>query len=378
LKKYIIFFILLYFNLTYIWSNPVDITAIAKISELVFNDSTHWTMELLFPFVGYQSRSTDSIIFRISNIEAKLKVTYPDGIQMGVINADSLSVPLFINRNGDKIEIDTYSHRNSIQMLRQDLLIFGDYNGASVGKPESGYSIIRNFVKAERNPLTIDCLTKIPSIGVVNDTVGLGGLMKGNIYDNENKPVTRLKGFPVFQEYYYEMDTPININPDGTYQTQIFRKFEKEKKDHLFVGINDFPGWSDTVAIEPIELNDIHPDTVVIQDIHLKNNKYVLSAVKDDVFPKSDEFVLINYPNPFNSATNFYIKVPENLKRKPGNICIYNTNGKLVRKIILKEGAGTSWDGTDMNGHSMTSGTYYYQLNIEKQIIKSGSMILLK
>jgi hypothetical protein len=378
MKKVIIFIISILFIQAQIRSNPVDNTAIAKLSELVFDDSTHWTMELLFPFDGYQSSSTDSIIFRISNIEAKLKVTYPDGIQIGVINADSLSVPLFINRNGDKIEIDTYSHRNSIQMLRQDLLIFGDYKGASVGKPVSGYSIIRNFVKAERNPLNIDCLTKKPSLGVFNDTLGLGALMKGNIYDNDNKPVTKLKGFPVFQEYYFEKDTPLTIYADGTYQTQIFRKFEKEMKDHLSVGINNFPGWSDTVAIEPIELKDIHPDTVVVQDIHLKNNEYVLSSVKNNVLPESEALILINYPNPFNSSTNFYIKVPEKLKRKQGDICIYNTSGRFVKKIILKEGLRSSWDGTNENGHMMPSGLYYYQLNIDKQMIKSCSMILLK
>jgi hypothetical protein len=376
MKKYIVIIILLYFNQTYIWSNPVDNTAVAYLSELIFDDSTHWTMELLFPF-EYQSSITDSIVLRISNIEAKINITYIDQIQIRVINADSLSIPLMINRSGDKIEIDTYSHRNSIQMLRQDLLIFGDYKGASVGKPVSGYSIIRNIVQAGQNPLTIDCLTKKPSLGEVNDTVGLGGLMKGNIYNTDKKPVTKLKEFLV-AACYFEMDTPLTIFQDGTYQTQIFRKFDKEIINNLYVKLYDFDMWSDTVAIEPFELNDIHPDTVVVQDIHLKNNEYVLSSVKNDILPKSEDLILINYPNPFNSSTNFFIKVPEQLKRKPGNICIYNAVGRLVKEISLKEGSVASWDGIDMNGHLMPSGIYYYQLNIDGRMTKSDSMILLK
>ena len=376
MKKYVLFFGSLFLIWNFSWSNPVDNTPVTRFSELVFDDSNHWIMELLFPF-GYAATITDSIIIKVSTGKAKLKVEYQDGIPIAVITSDSLSVPLAINRSADKIEIYTYSNQNSVQMLREDLLIFGNYAGATVGQPVSGYSIIRNTMQVNYNHLTIDCLTKNSSLGAFNDTLGLSGLMKGNIYDMDNNPVTKLKIFPA-SPCYFEMDTPLTINSDGTYTTKIFRKFATDIKDHLTVRLVDFDGWRNSVAIEPFELNNIHPDTVVIQDIYLKNNDYIITYVEDNIQPQSDELTFISYPNPFNLSTNFFVKMPGQLKGKSGIINIYNASGQIIKTIHLKDGARAKWDGTDINGIIISSGIYYYQLNIDNQMLKSGSMILLK
>jgi hypothetical protein len=37
-----------------------------------------------------------------------------------------------------------------------------------------------------------------------------------------------------------------------------------------------------------------------------------------------------------------------------------------------------SWDGRDAVGSVMPSGVYYYKLNVDKQVLRTGSMILLK
>ncbi len=377
MKKKVLFIILLFLIQPVMWSNPIDTTPHTQFSELVFDDSDIWTMELLFFPFEYEPFNADSIIIKVSGGTAKVIVEYQETSRIGIITSDSLTHPLSINRSGDKINIYTYSNQNSIQIIRQDSLIFGDITGATVGQPVSGYSIIRNIVEAMSNPLTIDCLTKNPSLGVVNDTLGLSGLMKGNIYDMDNNPVTKLKIFPA-SPCYFEMDTPLTINTDGTYTTQIFRKFVTNVKDHLLVKLVDFDMWQDTLAIEPFELNDLHPDTVVIQDIHLKNNDYIISAVADNVPPQSEKLTVINYPNPFNLSTNFFVKIPERLKGKPGNINIYNTNGRIVKNILLKIDSNTKWDGTDKNGIIVPSGRYYYQLILDNQKMRSGTMILLK
>ncbi len=377
MKKVKLIFILLLGVHSFLWSNPIDGTPVTTFSELVFDSNKNWTMELLFSD-RYQFYTMDSVIIKTSNIAAKLLISYQIGTQIYVITSDSLSVPLTINCDGDSIEIVTYSTLNSQHHIRQDILIFGNYPHASVGSTTLGYSsICRIFGEFNQNSWRIDCLSKNSSLGIVNNIAELSATLKGHIYDMNNEPVTQPKIFSVIP-CYFELETPLTINSDGTYTTQIFRRFPKILKDHLSVKSVDFETFYDTVAIQPFELNDIQPGTVVVQDIHLKSNEYIISAVEDKEPPRNNELTLINYPNPFNLSTNFFVKIPDRMKDKGGAINIYNTNGQLVKAIPVNESTTVNWDGRDKNGNIMPSGIYYYQLNIEKQMVKSGSMILLK
>jgi hypothetical protein len=258
-----------------------------------------------------------------------------------------------------------------------DELIFGNVPGASVGQPVSGYSIMRITWQENLNNITVDCFTQNSSLGVVNDTVGLSTTLRGHIYDMNNNPVTRLKALPV-SPAYFQLHAPLYLTGDGAYGTQIFRRFTTETVDHLSVRLVDFEGWSDTVAVGPFELNNIFPHDTVVQDIHLKSNEYVVTGVKNLEPPQPSEIELINYPNPFNASTNFFVKIPEQLQKKNGHISIYNAGGQLVKMIPLKRHAPVNWDGTDEHGGNMPTGIYYYRLDIDKQIMKRGSTILLK
>ncbi|MHB9013193.1 MAG: T9SS type A sorting domain-containing protein, partial [Ignavibacteriaceae bacterium] len=334
-----------------------------------------WTMEIYFPF-GYD-KSIDSVVFDVSNIKAKLKVSYSEGTQIGVITSDSLTTPLNINQDGDRIIIYTYSTNTNvptIKIVRTDSLIFGNYPGATVGPPVMSYSIMRIWTSNYSDYGALNCLTKNPSLGIVNDTVGLSGTMKGHIYDMNKNLVTNLSG-----GYSLGLEDILSINSDGSYTTKIFPT--PLKADHLFANYDNLEVFSGQIKIEPFELNEIHPDTVVAQDIILKDSCSfcaIVDAIKRYNPPQSDELKLINYPNPFNLSTNFYIKVPNNLKGKPGNINIYNVNGQLIRIIPVSGSSTMSWDSKDMNGRIMPSGIYYYRLVIDSQAMKNGSMILLK
>ncbi|MCK9425899.1 MAG: T9SS type A sorting domain-containing protein [Ignavibacteriaceae bacterium] len=364
MKKVKLIFMFFLGVLSFLSSNPIDDSPLTKFSELVFDNNNNWTMELLFPF-GYSPSLTDSIVFKVSNTEAKLSVRYQLGTFICVISSDSLSIPLEINRNGDKIKIYTYSYNSN--MVREDSLIFGNYPDALVGSPTAGYSTISRIFGY------IDCLSKNSSLGVINDTTGLSATLKGHIYDMYNNPVTQVKS-----PYYFMLETQLTVYSDGRYTTQIFRRFPTVVKDHLSAFVPNIQALRDTTAIEPFELNDIHPDTVVVQDIHLKSNKYVVTSIEGNEPLRSEEFTLINYPNPFNLSTNFFVKIPDRMNGKAATINIYDANGQLVRVITVNESTTVSWDGRDKNSCIMPSGIYYYQLNIEKQMMKSGSMILLK
>ena len=104
----------------------------------------------------------------------------------------------------------------------------------------------------------------------------------------------------------------------------------------------------------------------------------------DDELPPeliSDYGLAQNYPNPFNPSTKIAFKLSEqdieNAKLK-----IYNPKGQIV-KTFDNLSAGNSelgsvtWDGTDDNGHAVSSGIYMYKLKTtNKEYTKK--MIMMK
>lgn len=371
--KYKITLLLFLFLTTDILTNPIDGTQTAKFSELVFDENNEWKVEL-FLFSFYPT--VDSIIIQTKSSKAKVLIQWKEW-DYRVITQDSLSDPLFINSDGDSIMIMTYSSLEDQHYVRHSFLRYGD--GSSLGKPIHGYSISRIYTKDNYNNLVIDCLTKRPSLGMENVINSLCGYMKGKIYDADKQPVTNLVVYPA-SGTYFELFCSLNIHGDGTYDTKIFRRSDSQVIDHLIVKLYDwFEGVpKDTIEIESFTLNDIKPDTTVVQDIYLKSNEYVVTGVVNDK-PLLSDIVLINYPNPFNSSTNFYIRIPAGLRDKTGSLNIYNSNGQLLNSIKLENDYNNLiWNGTDFSGNAVSSGVYYYKMLIDRHVIKNGSMILLK
>jgi len=90
--------------------------------------------------------------------------------------------------------------------------------------------------------------------------------------------------------------------------------------------------------------------------------------------------LLGNYPNPFNPSTMIKFNV-SNEAIGLMRINIYSISGKLVRVLFVNvSGAGdyeAFWDGMDLNGKSVPSGTYIYILDMNNTLL-SGKMTLLK
>jgi len=85
-----------------------------------------------------------------------------------------------------------------------------------------------------------------------------------------------------------------------------------------------------------------------------------------------------NYPNPFNQNTRVHFSLPYAAQMK---LMVYNVQGKMV-KILMDAwkpaGPGEAiWDGTDLRGYAVPSGTYFYQLNAG-DLSAMGKMVLLR
>lgn len=83
--------------------------------------------------------------------------------------------------------------------------------------------------------------------------------------------------------------------------------------------------------------------------------------------------LLQNRPNPFNRMTAIRFTVPAHLNDKPRvRVCVYTLHGRLVKELtsgIKLVGRHTvSWDGSNASGHTVPSGVYAVQLQIDNEL----------
>ena len=86
-----------------------------------------------------------------------------------------------------------------------------------------------------------------------------------------------------------------------------------------------------------------------------------------------------NYPNPFNPATTIKYSLPQAADVK---LMVYNVMGQVVRTLVAEhQSAGryaVEWDATNNNGHSLSSGMYFYRLAAGGEFLETKKMLLLK
>lgn len=102
----------------------------------------------------------------------------------------------------------------------------------------------------------------------------------------------------------------------------------------------------------------------------------VFTNIKEE--SKQEEILLKTYPNPCKDKFNieYYLSKRQNIR-----IDIYNAAGSLVKVILDREQApgsySVSWDATDVNGHKLQAGLYFYRIESEYRT-RSGKIMLVK
>jgi hypothetical protein len=189
------------------------------------------------------------------------------------------------------------------------------------------------------------------------------------MYDKYNNLITNGNFSLVSTISFYIMpwdmiENPITLHSDGSYSTNVYsRKVVFQE----ILGINYY-------QIDSIELN-VNPGCQYEKDIHILDD---IVGVKGNKYEADYDIRVMNYPNPFNSSTNFAITIPSSQKYRQKQINIYNALGQKINSIALSNQLLEQWDGKDYTGKAAATGIYYYQLVMDNRIYKSGSMILLK
>jgi hypothetical protein len=142
------------------------------------------------------------------------------------------------------------------------------------------------------------------------------------------------------------------------------------------------PGSPETAVIGVNPQESFWMRVVVLDEGGLKAFSNMASLVATDVRPEPEavpeDYILPNYPNPFNATTHlaFSLSRPGRVK-----ITIFDERGRRVQTLMdrtVTRGEHTiAWNGSDGQGRALPSGTYLYLIDtpVQREV---GKMLLLK
>ena len=116
-------------------------------------------------------------------------------------------------------------------------------------------------------------------------------------------------------------------------------------------------------------------------NIKTQNALSLMTGLNDDkpVINKSINSEV--YPNPGSNYTYIKLSIPENINSSKFNFEIFDLNGilqmQLSSNVIQSGDYLIKWEGTDLNGASVKSGTYYYKATIGNESI-NGNIVIVK
>ncbi|MBN1327424.1 MAG: right-handed parallel beta-helix repeat-containing protein, partial [Candidatus Cloacimonetes bacterium] len=105
------------------------------------------------------------------------------------------------------------------------------------------------------------------------------------------------------------------------------------------------------------------------------------AGTDDHLLPAVSDKTLSSFPNPFNPQTTIKLDLRAAELEHPVTLKVYNLKGQLVKtlikNVIIDDRSEISWNGSDQNGNSVTSGIYLVMLKTSRGIY-SQKMMLLK
>ena len=180
----------------------------------------------------------------------------------------------------------------------------------------------------------------------------------------------------------YEVGYPDGIQPENGSISCL--KFN----DYYVAGIQ----YSGTIGDSPTNIINlgIPFETIYPSDVRNQVMGRVLTFLKtatdiNDKNMSASSFPKIpvlhqNFPNPFNSSTSIIYEIP-GVKASSVILQIFDVRGREVTTLVnsIQENGNQRvvWDGKDKNGNTVTSGVYFYQLQID-DLKKTKKMLLIQ
>ncbi|MCD4819798.1 MAG: T9SS type A sorting domain-containing protein [Candidatus Cloacimonetes bacterium] len=169
----------------------------------------------------------------------------------------------------------------------------------------------------------------------------------------------------------------------------------------LFVGWRGYPenlsgiAYWDEQEQELVYMNSNLPNLEInrIEPFEYEGNPSVVCCTQEGIFYLTDyaknsddelsldeiSLSLSNYPNPFNPQTSIIFTI---LKESRIELTIYNTKGQRIKSLLKDNFAkgkySIIWTGDDELGNSVSSGIYFYKLNVDSKNEIIRKCLLLK
>jgi len=337
--KKIYFIIILTITGLSIYANPIAEPTIS-ISELYFDDSDNWKLELEYSGTNQSILTIDSVfLYSTSDTIILPKYNYIGSKGVFVITKDSLGSDFIIKRYADTINVVSYSRGHGISSK----LIFGNIPGASINYPRKGQSISSfgwpYFVKDNS-----------PTIGLVNDTLGVCGTVKGIVYDKYLKPV---------QHRTFCLDFIFETSENGEYVSRVYSKPSQFKELYYKKG----QGSYQRIHITEIKYV-MEPDSIIEMNIYLLDS--IISGIDESNYDKSPVQI---FPN--KASANSCLNVIVDLPVITSNIWLemVDINGKLIKKNKIRQKNNL----IDAPSHE---GLYLLNVSLDNQVISSKKIVI--
>ena len=292
------------------------------LSEIYFDDNGQWVIELLYSDAQQDQMPIDSIWIETSSGISRVRrfnITGTTGLI--IVRTDSLLSPLTIDPLKDSIQI-VYGMGDYKMPINP--VLYGNLVNSRINSPNKGQSIagIPNF--GFPREYSID---KSPTIGTMNDTIGMLGTITGHIYDKDTQLLSPKGG------WFLNIETGTYIYPkaDGSFSTRLYSKRNRIDKLYYYTSLSK--GFF--VNISPIDVS-MEPDSVVSMDIHLLDSFKV--GIKE--IHSGSESILKIFPNPVKGLTfNYEIGIPVNSTQC--YIDLVNLNGQKSCRFMIIENQGS-------------------------------------
>jgi len=216
---------------------------------------------------------------------------------------------------------------------------------------------------------------------------------ESEVADLEDITVDTLKAPLAFNYHLYNIESIVPEDPDN-----IFYSYDSLFDDDEPFGVlngtpvgvfNETASYSSALFSFPLYYMEEDESKNFITTF-LENYFSELSGSDEsDLIPTNDHFLLQNYPNPFNPETVICFQLSDQDDKLDTELAIYNVKGQKIRDLssdahlaqtVEIRGSryySITWDGTDDNGSSVSSGLYLYKFS-NGDLSSIRKMLLLK
>lgn len=321
-----------------IYANPISLPTV-EISELYFDNSNNWMLELAYYDLDQTGIAIDSIFLYSTSDTVKLPShEFLGDIGFWVITKDILRNDFVVKRFGDTIKVVFYVYEEAFE----DVLIYGNATEALINFPRLGQSLSRYYMYFIKD--------NSPTIGEPNDTLGMCGTLRGTVYDKFSTPV---------QNRSFLLDFNFETDLNGEYSARVLSKPSAFNRIRYKTG----QYHSQSVPITAISYI-MEPDSIVELDIYLLEE--LASGTESLSLGKNPIRI---YPNPV--SINEQLKVDVDLPILTSNIWleIADVNGKMIKKERIKR-------LDNVVDAPAISGFYIVSVWLENQIVTSKRILV--